>query len=102
MVFIYTTCKDVEQAKDLGKRIMKARIATCVNIWPINSMYWWEGALREGSEAVLIVKTNESKMAEIEAFLSKNHDYSVPVVAAFTIDRINREYREWSVSQIVK
>jgi periplasmic divalent cation tolerance protein len=44
---------------------MRAKVAACVNIWPIESIYWWEGELKEDIEAVLIIKTNEAKMAEI-------------------------------------
>lgn len=102
MVFIYTTCKDIAQAKELGKKIIKAKVAACVNIWPIESIYSWEGELKEDNEAVLMIKTNEPKMAEIEEFLRKNHSYSTPFVGGIHIDRINHEYKEWAGKQIVQ
>jgi len=101
MVFIYTTCRDVEQAKDLGERIMKARVAACVNIWPIESIYWGNGELIKDKEAVLIIKTQEKKLAEIEEFLRKYHTYSTPFVAGVHIDRINIDYQNWANQQIV-
>lgn len=102
MVLIYTTCRDIAQAKELGKKIMRAKAAACVNIWPIESMYWWQGELKEDNEAVLLIKTQEPKMAEIEEFLRKNHTYSVPFVGGVHIDRINIEYRDWANEQIVR
>ncbi|MEK9194343.1 MAG: divalent-cation tolerance protein CutA [Patescibacteria group bacterium] len=102
MVFIYTTCKDVIQAKELGKKIIKARVAVCVNIWPIESVYLWENDLKEENEAVLMIKTNEPKMAEIEEFLRKHHTYSTPFIGGVHIDRINHEYKEWATQQIVR
>jgi len=102
MVFIYTTCKDIAQAKELGGKIMRAKVAACVNVWPIESMYWWEGELKEDNEAVLFIKTSEPKMAEIEDFLRKNHTYSTPFIASVKIDRINLEYREWANQVIVR
>lgn len=100
MVLIYTTCRDTEQAKDLGRRILKARVASCVNIWPMESIYPENGEMKEGAEAALLIKTNEPKMAEIEAFLEKNHTYSVPFVGAVSVNRLNHIYREWMTSVI--
>ena len=100
MVFIYTTCKDVAQAKELGKKIIKARVAACVNVWPIESAYLWKGEFKEDNEAVLMIKTNEPKMADIEEFLRKNHTYSTPFIGGIRIDRINQEYREWATGII--
>ena len=95
MVFIYTTCKDVEQAKDMGKRIIKARVAACVNIWPLESVYFSDGELREDHEAALLIKTSEPKVAEIENFVVKNHTYTTPFVGVVNVHRLNREYKEW-------
>ncbi len=95
MVFIYNTCRDVNTAKELGKKIIKARVAACVNIWPMHSIYFSDGELKEDTEAVLFIKTNEPKMAEIENFLIKNHTYTTPIVAALEVKRLNREYKEW-------
>lgn len=95
MVFVYTTCRDVNQAKELGKRIINAQMASCVNVWPIDSIYTWEGALKEDQEAVLLIKTNEPKVADLEAFIAKHHAYSTPLVATVNVHRLNREYKEW-------
>lgn len=100
MVLIYTTCRDVAQAKELGKKILNARVAACVNIWPMESIYPENGAMKEDTEAVLMIKTSESKMAEIEAFLEKYHTYSVPFVGAIDIRRINLKYREWMTAMV--
>ncbi len=96
MVLIYTTCRDSEHAKELGVKILKARLATGINIWPMESCYHIEnGEIKEDKESVLIIKTNEPKVAQIEEFLARNHTYSTPFVGSIDIRRINREYREW-------
>ncbi|OGI70334.1 hypothetical protein A3A09_01700 [Candidatus Nomurabacteria bacterium RIFCSPLOWO2_01_FULL_42_20] len=102
MVFIYTVCENIAQAKELGRKIIKARVAACVNIWPIESIYFWEGKLTEGQEAVLLIKTNEQKFADIESFLKKYHTYSTPIIASINADRLNREYKEWMSTRITK
>jgi periplasmic divalent cation tolerance protein len=95
MVIIYTTCKDVEEAKKLGKLIIERKLAACVNIWPIDSIYFWEGALAEDTEVALFIKTLESKIPDVEDLISANHSYSTPFVGAIEVRRLNRAYREW-------
>lgn len=95
MVFIYSTCRDVEEARKLSKLFVEKKIAACVNMWPIESCYTWEGAMKCEAEYALLIKTNESKIQDIEDLIHQNHSYSTPIVAAVDVKRINRAYREW-------
>ncbi len=101
MIFIYTNCRDIEQAKELGEKIIKAKAAVAVDIFPIESIYRTEEGYNKESEAVLLIKTQEFKVATIEEFLKKYHTYSVPFVGVINIDRINIEQRDWANKQIV-
>jgi periplasmic divalent cation tolerance protein len=102
MVLIYTTCRDTEEATKLGTMILREKLAACVNIWPIQTIYHSGkgGELKNELEATLLVKTMEPRISEIEEFISKNHSYSVPYVGAIEIRRFNRPYREWMASVI--
>lgn len=95
MVFIYTTCGNPREARKLGGMLVEKKLAGCVNIWPIESIYAWKGEIKEDDEAVLLIKTIESKVAEIENLILKNHSYSTPIIATIDLHRINREYKEW-------
>jgi periplasmic divalent cation tolerance protein len=95
MVFIYSTCRDLEEARKLSKLIVEKKIAACVNMWPIESCYTWEGALKCENEHALLIKTSESKVQDIEDIIQENHSYSTPVVATVDVRRVNRAYKEW-------
>ncbi len=86
----------------MGTMILKERLASCVNLWPIQSIYQGEkeGELKSELEAALLIKTMESRIAEIEDVISKNHTYSVPYIGAIDIRRFNRPYREWMTTVI--
>lgn len=101
MVLIYTTCKDTAEATKIGKVILDAKLASCVNIWPIQSMFYWEGKLTNQLEAGMLIKTLEHHIAEIEELITKNHSYSVPYFGAIEVRRFNRAYREW-MNSVVK
>ncbi len=95
MVFIYTTCKNMEEAKILGNLIITGKIGACVDFWPISSCYEWNGALKNVEQAMLLVTTFETKLEEVNEIISKNHTYSVPLIAGVDVRRINHLYKEW-------
>jgi periplasmic divalent cation tolerance protein len=100
MVFIYSTCRDLEEARKLSKLIVEKKIAACVNVWPVESCYIWEGTLKCENEHALLIKTNESKVQDIEDIIHQNHLYSTPVVATVDVRRVNRAYKEWMSSVV--
>ncbi len=101
MILIYTTCKDEEEGKKLARLIIEHRLASCVNMWPIQSVYHWEGAVKEDHEVALYIKTLESKLQPIEDLIVQNHSYVTPFIGAIDVKRINHAYREW-MSEVVR
>ena len=95
MVLIYTTHKNTEEAVRVGNLLLKSKLAVCVNIWPIQSMIQSPEGIKSQLEAVLLIKTSEFKIAEIEALIEQNHKYAVPFIGALEVKRFNRAYREW-------
>jgi periplasmic divalent cation tolerance protein len=101
MVFIYTTCANEKEAKLLGKLIIDKKMGVCVDYWPINSMYNWEGDLKEVSQIMLMITTLEHKLEEVNDLISEHHSYSTPLIAGVDICRMNRAYKEWMTEKIV-
>ena len=100
MVFIYTTCKDTDEAKDLGELIINKKIAACVDFWPISSCYNWKGSLQCVSQTMLLVTTFENKLEDVNQIISEHHTYSVPLIAGVDVRRINHPYKEWMMEVI--
>ena len=100
MVFIYTTCKDIDQAQDLGSLIVNKKIAACVDFWPVKSCYFWKGAFQCVDQAMLLVTTFEAKLEEVTEIISENHTYSAPLIAGVDVRRINHPYKEWMMEVI--
>lgn len=84
----------------IGKLILDNKLASCVNIWPVQSMYYWEGKFENHLEAAMLVKTLEPRLAEIEELIEKNHSYAIPYIGAIEMRRFNRAYREWMASVV--
>src|SRR3989338_778370 len=100
MIFLYITCKDMEEAKHIGKELVGRRVAGCVNIAPIHSIYREDGKAREATEASLLVKTIDSKVQAVEDVVLELHSYKVPCIASFALHRLNHEYKNWLVGAV--
>lgn len=96
MVLIYVTCKDQEEAIKLGKILLNRKIAACINTWPIKSISRnGNEILKEIEEIVLLIKTVEQRVQQVEQVIRENHSYKIPCIATIYSDRINVEYKEW-------
>lgn len=94
--WIYVTCESTEQAKAIGKEVVRQRLAACANIFPaMESIYWWNGKLEEGLETVLILKTTSELVERLIAVVKSNHSYEVPCVIALPVEKGNPDYLRW-------
>ena len=93
---VYITTKDKSEARKIGKELLEAHLAACVNIIEaMNSLYWWEGKLQDDQECVLIAKTKESLVGELIEKVKSLHSYSCPCVLSVAIQDGNKDYLEW-------
>ncbi|MEK7134683.1 MAG: divalent cation tolerance protein CutA [Patescibacteria group bacterium] len=96
MILIYTTCRDTAEAVKIGQLIIEQKMAIAVNLWPIQSLRAGDGGTAVSErEAILIVKTNEQKVQDVENLILKNHTYAIPFIGVINLYRVNREYKEW-------
>lgn len=104
MILIYVTCESVKQAKQIGKAILKKRLATCINIFPkMQPVFWWppkKNKLDESREVVLIIKTIGKKFKEIEKEIVKLHTYGTPCIFSIKVDKVHKPYLDWLIGEI--
>jgi periplasmic divalent cation tolerance protein len=96
MYLIYTTTRNKEDAKKIGKTLVEEGLAFCVNIIPnCSSIYFWKGKMEESDEAVLIIKTQED-FEGVQKRIDELHSYEVPEILKINIDDLNKKYLDWS------
>ena len=94
--FIYVTFGSLIEAKKLGKRLVKERLAACTNIIPtIYSTYVWKNKTMIDKECSMIVKTSKSKVKAAIKFIVKKHSYECPAVSAIPIDFAHKDFQKW-------
>ena len=95
-VFAYMTASTLDEGRRIGRALVEARLAACVNVIDgMTSFYWWQGKIEEGNEAVLIAKTTRDKLAALTAKVKALHSYTVPCVVGLPIVGGNADFLDW-------
>jgi periplasmic divalent cation tolerance protein len=101
--FVYMTAGGLEEAKRIGRELVTARLAACVNILPqMHSIYVWEGKLNEDAEVVMIAKTTAARIPELIAKVKSLHSYSVPCIVSLPVEGGYPPFLEWIAASVEK
>lgn len=92
---ILTTCAQEEEARDLGSRLVEAKLAACVQIHPVTSIYTWQDKVHTDPEFRLIIKTQKGLYDQVEAFINARHSYEVPQIIEVPMGRGSADYLGW-------
>jgi periplasmic divalent cation tolerance protein len=93
---IYATFPDMESGRQAGERLIGARLAACVNMWPgMVSLYRWEGRVEEGEEIVFLAKTTATRLAEAVAAIREVHPYEEPAIVAVAAAGGSAGFFDW-------
>lgn len=98
---VYITAGSMDEAKSIGRVLVEERLAACVNIFPITSIFRWKDKIDEGGEFGMLVKTGTDKVRDIEKRVKQLHSYEVPCVISFKIDSGSEDYLKW-IKECVK
>ena len=100
LVLILCTVPDEATAEKLGKGLVEARLAACVNAIPgLRSYYRWQGKVEIDSEIQLLIKTRRGRFDELAAWIQANHPYDVPEIIAVAAEQVSESYLAWAVDQ---
>ena len=93
---IYIITGSSEEAKSIGRALVEERLAACANVLgAVTSYYWWQGALQEDSEAVLVAKTRTDLVDRLVERVKMLHSYDCPCVVALPIEAGNPAFLDW-------
>lgn len=98
---VVTTAPDTEVARAFATRIVEERFAACANVVPgVTSIYWWEGAVRQDGEVVVVFKTTCARLDALRARILELHPYDVPEVLAFPVAEGSADYLSWVAKEV--
>ena len=96
---VLVTCPDALKAEELAEAMVARRLAACVNIIPqVRSVYTWQGRIEREAEALMVIKTTVSKLAELERETIALHPYEIPEFVVISPEAVNAKYLAWLVA----
>src|SRR5215210_4574715 len=101
-IVVLMTAPNREEAARLAEMLVGARLAACVQILPeMESVYWWDGAVRREPEILLLVKTTDGRFAALEREVRALHSYETPEIVALPVSAISAPYLEWLTANVL-
>jgi periplasmic divalent cation tolerance protein len=96
VILALTTCPDEASAQRLATTLVRERLATCVNrVGGLRSTYIWDARLQDEAEILLIIKTTDARLDELQARLESLHPYELPELLAIAVTGGNERYLDW-------
>jgi periplasmic divalent cation tolerance protein len=100
-IVLYATFGSLEEAQTIGRALVEARLAACVNIFPeIRAIFEWQDKLEEVKEAAMFIKTRCSLEARVIERVKQLHSYDVPAIVVLEFTGGNADYFAWISDQI--
>ena len=92
---VLVTVASAEQGQAIARALVAEKLAACVNMFPIESVYLWQGKVNLDREHQLIIKTDLNKFSELAQKIKTLHDYEVPEIIALPIVAGSKPYLDW-------
>jgi len=92
---VVTTCPNEETSKKIAGLLLEKKLAACIQLFPINSIYLWKGEICDDNEITLFIKCNQSFYAAIEELIIANHPYEVPEIIMLPVIGGFEKYLGW-------
>jgi len=97
---VLVTAPSRDEAVAIARSLVEAKLAAGVNIFPIHSVYTWQGELCANDEWQLFITTDLAKFDILEAKVQELHSYEVPEVVALAIASGSAPCLQWINEQV--
>ena len=100
VMFVYATAGDAAEAQRIGRAVVEERLAACANVIDgVRSVYWWQDAVQEAGEAVLVLKTTDDRLGALIARVKDLHSYDCPCIEALPVVAGNQGFLDWVANE---
>jgi periplasmic divalent cation tolerance protein len=92
---VVTTVDSRERALAMAHALVQRKLAACVQLSAIESVYPWNGAITQDREVRVLCKTTTARYDDIVAVIKALHSYELPAVHAIALDHVEAAYADW-------
>ncbi len=93
---VLITASSQEEAQKIARTMVEERLFACANIlFPIQSIYHWQGKVCDDKEALIFAKTKTVLFNSIVKRVKELHSYQVPEVLFLPVTQGSEDYLKW-------
>ncbi|MFJ5884013.1 divalent-cation tolerance protein CutA [Kitasatospora cineracea] len=100
-IMVTTTHDDEAKARELAAAVVRERLAACAQVYPIESVYWWDGEVQSGKEWRVDFKSRAELGDRLTAFIGEQHSYDTPEIIVVPVVSGGASYLEWIDAETV-
>lgn len=97
---VFVTTSSQTEAEAIAQALVHEKLAACVNLLPIQSVYAWQGEVHHDQEWQLLIKTDLTQFESIQSRIQAMHSYDVPEIIALPIQMGSLPYLRWIATQV--
>ncbi|WP_017719175.1 divalent-cation tolerance protein CutA [Kamptonema formosum] len=97
---VMVTAASRREAETIAKALLEAKLAACITLLPVQSIYTWQGKVEQNEEWQLLIKTNLTHFSALEAKVREIHSYQVPEIIALPIVAGSEPYLQWIAENV--
>ena len=90
------------EAELIARSLIDAKLAACVTLLPVQSIYTWQDQIHQEEEWQLMIKTDLAFFSELEEKICEIHSYEVPEIIALPIVTGSQPYLQWISHQVTQ
>ncbi|MBW4443245.1 MAG: divalent-cation tolerance protein CutA [Plectolyngbya sp. WJT66-NPBG17] len=97
---VLVTAASKPEAEMIARSLISAKLAACVTLLPVQSIYTWQDEIEQAEEWQLIIKSKLDRFPDLEAKICELHSYEVPEIIALPIVAGSQPYLQWISQQV--
>src|SRR5438270_2500975 len=92
---ILSTCGTKDEAQDIAWALVERKLAACVNIVAIESVFRWKNEIEGASEHLLVIKTTDDAFQRVRDAIKELNTYELPECIQISIEAGSEAYLKW-------
>jgi periplasmic divalent cation tolerance protein len=92
---VWVSAGSEAEAIAIAQALVQEKLAACVSITPMTSVYSWQSQLCQTQEWQLLIKTKRTCFEVLKQRVTQLHSYEVPEIIATPIEAGSQDYLNW-------
>lgn len=97
---VLVTAPSHTEATTIARTLVQEKLAACVTMLPVHSIYTWQQEIHENDEWQLLIKSEQRHFYHLERRIRELHSYEVPEVILLPIVSGSLPYLQWISEQV--